>query len=114
MRKVVRFLALAVALATLAPMSGAAQAKIRIAIWAFDNNTERSYWFSDQLGSAARNQIDTAFSNNPTLSAKFTIIERAALELVMKEQGLSTSGAIDPQSAVKVGKLLGVKYIVTG
>ena len=114
MRKAVQFVALAVALAALAPLSGAAQAKIRIAIWEFDNNTERSFWFSDQLGPAARNQIDTAFSNNPTLTSKFTIVERAALELVMKEQGLSTSGALDPQSAAKVGKLLGVKYIVTG
>ncbi|MBA2440346.1 MAG: hypothetical protein H0V50_06695 [Thermoleophilaceae bacterium] len=103
-----------IALATLAPLSGAAQAKIRIAIWEFDNNTERSFWFSDQLGPAARNQIDTAFSNDPTLTAKFTVVERSALALVMKEQGLATSGALDPQSAAKIGKLLGVKYIVTG
>src|SRR5687768_5940825 len=114
MRKVVQFVALAVALAALAPLSGAAQAKIRIAIWEFDNNSERSFWFSDQLGPAARNQIDTAFSNDPTLSSKFTIVERAALDLVMKEQGLAASGMVDPQTAAKVGKLLGVKYIVTG
>jgi curli biogenesis system outer membrane secretion channel CsgG len=114
MRKAVRFVALAIALAALAPVSGAAQAKIRIAIWEFDNNSERSFWFSDQLGPAARNQIDTAFSNDPTLSSKFTIVERAALDLVMKEQGLAASGMVDPQTAAKVGKLLGVKYIVTG
>jgi curli biogenesis system outer membrane secretion channel CsgG len=114
MRKAVQFVALAVALATLAPLSGAAQAKIRIAIWEFDNNSERSFWFSDRLGPAARNQIDTAFSDNPTLTEKFTIVERSAMALIMKEQGLALSGALDPQSAAKVGKLLGVKYIVTG
>ncbi len=114
MRNAARCLAMTIALATLAPLSGAAQAKIRIAIWEFDNNTERSFWFSDQLGPAARNQIDTAFSNDPTLTAKFTVVERSALALVMKEQGLATSGALDPQSAAKIGKLLGVKYIVTG
>jgi curli biogenesis system outer membrane secretion channel CsgG len=114
MPKVIRCLALALALATLVPLSSAAQAKIRIAIWEFANNSERSFWFHDQLGAAARNQIDTAFSNNPTLDAKFTIVERAALDLVMKEQGLGAGGLLDPQSAAKVGKILGVKYIVTG
>jgi hypothetical protein len=66
------------------------------------------------MGPAARNQIDTAFSENSTLSSKFSVIERDKLALVMKEQGLSQSGALDPQSAAKVGKILGVRYIVTG
>jgi hypothetical protein len=34
--------------------------------------------------------------------------------MVMREQGLAASGAVDPQQAAKVGKLLGVKYIITG
>ena len=80
----------------------------------FDNSAERSWWFYDQLGPAARNQIDTAFSENGDLAKRFSVIERDKLELVMKEQGLATSGAVDPQSAAKVGRLLGVKYIVTG
>ena len=80
----------------------------------FDNNAERSWWFYDQLGPAARNQIDTAFSENGELAKRFSVIEREKLALVMKEQGLATSGAVDPQSAAKVGRLLGVKYIVTG
>ena len=33
---------------------------------------------------------------------------------MLKEQGLATSGAVDPTSAAKVGKLLGVKYIILG
>ncbi len=32
----------------------------------------------------------------------------------MKEQGLSSAGALDPQSAAKIGRILGVKYILTG
>lgn len=91
-----------------------AQAKIRVALWDFENNSTRSYWFDDRLGPAARNQIDTAFSENAALREKFSVIERQALELVMKEQGLSAAGALDPQTAAKVGKILGVKYIVTG
>jgi curli biogenesis system outer membrane secretion channel CsgG len=91
-----------------------AQAKIRVALWDFDNNAGTNYWFYDRLGPAARNQIDTAFSENEALREKFTVVERQALELVMKEQGLSAAGAVDPQTAAKVGKILGVKYIITG
>ena len=113
MRKVVRVCAaLALLLSVAAPAM--AQAKIRVALWDFENNTGRSYWFDDRLGPAARNQIDTAFSENAMLREKFTVVERQALELVMKEQGLSTAGVLDPQTAARVGKLLGVKYIVTG
>jgi hypothetical protein len=48
------------------------------------------------------------------LREKFSVIERQALALVLKEQGLSTAGALDPQTAAKVGKILGIKYIITG
>ena len=98
----------------LVPLPAAAQAKIRIAIWDFENNSAGSYWFSHDLGKAARNQIDTFMAENAALSAKFSVVEREKLELVMKEQGLSSAGALDPQSAAKVGRILGVKYIVTG
>jgi curli biogenesis system outer membrane secretion channel CsgG len=91
-----------------------AQAKVRIAIWDFENNAERRWWFHDDLGPAARNQIDTAFSESGELSQQFSIIEREKLDLVMKEQGLGTTGALDAQSAAQVGKLLGVRYILTG
>jgi curli biogenesis system outer membrane secretion channel CsgG len=95
------------------PARSFAQARIPIAIWEFDNNAT-SYWFSKDLGPAARNQIDTEFSENKTLSSKFSVIERNKLNLVMKEQNLATSGAVDPATAAKVGKLLGAKYIVLG
>jgi curli biogenesis system outer membrane secretion channel CsgG len=113
MRKVVRVCAvLALSMAGATP--ALAQAKIRVALWDFDNNAGTNYWFYDRLGPAARNQIDTAFSENEALREKFTVVERQALELVMKEQGLSAAGAVDPQTAAKVGKILGVKYIITG
>lgn len=96
------------------PAEGFAQAKIRVAIWEFDNNAPTSYWYWDQLGPAARNQIDTEFSENKELSATFTILERDKLNLILKEQGLATTGAVDPATAAKVGKLLGVRYIILG
>jgi curli biogenesis system outer membrane secretion channel CsgG len=107
-------LAVAFGLLLVAPASIVAQAKIRIAIWNFENNSEKHWSFSSDLGPAVRNQIETSLSENPTLSARFSVIEREKLDLVMKEQGLSSAGAIDPRSAAKVGKILGVKYILTG
>jgi hypothetical protein len=66
------------------------------------------------MGPAARDHIDTAFSEDSTLSARFGVIEREKLDMILKEQGLATSGALDQQTAAQVGKLLGVRYILTG
>jgi curli biogenesis system outer membrane secretion channel CsgG len=113
MRKLAQVLCVStfVALASTAAFS---QAKIRIAIWDFENHTENRWWFYNDLGPAARNHIDTAMSENATLSAKFSVIEREKLAMVLKEQGLATAGAVDAQTQAKVGKILGVKYILTG
>ena len=91
-----------------------AQGKIRIAIWEIENHAETSWWFHGQMGGAVRNTLDTEFSENRTLSDKFSVVERDKLNLIMKEQGLGASGALDPQTAAKVGKVLGVKYILVG
>jgi curli biogenesis system outer membrane secretion channel CsgG len=96
------------------PASSLAQGKVRIAIWEFDNNAGTSYWFYNQMGPAARNHIDTAFSQDPKLTAMFSVVEREKLGLVLKEQGLAASGAVDPATAAKVGRILGVKYIIMG
>jgi curli biogenesis system outer membrane secretion channel CsgG len=102
------------ALLLVLPAHASAQAKIKVAIWEFENHAETSWWFFRDMGPAARNQIDTEFSENKTLSDKFSVVERDKLALVLKEQGLATSGAVDPASAAKVGKILGVKYIILG
>ena len=74
---------LAAALVLTAPAPLLAQAKIRIAIWDFENHAENHWWFWNDLGPAARNQIDTSFSENAQLSAKFSVIEREKLALVI-------------------------------
>jgi curli biogenesis system outer membrane secretion channel CsgG len=42
------------------------------------------------------------------------VIEREQLKKVMEEQQLGMSGMITPQTAAKIGKLLGCQYIITG
>ena len=114
MRHAHRYLLLCAAFVVGFATQSYAQAKIRVAIWEFDNNAARTYWYWDRLGPAARNLIDTAFSENKLLSNKFSVIERDKLNLVLKEQHLGQSGAVDPATAARVGKILGVKYIILG
>jgi curli biogenesis system outer membrane secretion channel CsgG len=44
----------------------------------------------------------------------FSIIERSALDKIMTEQNFSNSNRADPNSAARLGKLLGVDAIVVG
>lgn len=96
------------------PAQAFAQAKVKVAIWEFENHAETSWWFFKDMGPAARNQIDTEFSENKALSDKFSVIERDKLNLVLKEQNLGATGAVDSTTAAKVGKILGVRYIILG
>ena len=42
------------------------------------------------------------------------IVERERLEDILKELDLASSGKIDPDTAAKVGKLIGARYLVVG
>jgi len=44
----------------------------------------------------------------------FRVFERERLAAIMKEQNLGLSGNITPDTAVQVGRLLGVQYLLTG
>ena len=44
----------------------------------------------------------------------FTVVERAQMEEVLKEQGLQQSGCTTSECAVEVGALLGVDKMITG
>ena len=100
--------------ATLFPAQADAQAKIRIAIWDFENNAEQRWWFWNDLGPAARNYIDTAFFEDPTLSAQFSVIEREKLDMVLKEQGLATSGLSISRLRPKSGRSSGSSTLSRG
>ena len=44
----------------------------------------------------------------------FSVIERAQLDKVIAEQKLSYSELVDPKNAVKIGNLVGAKYVMVG
>jgi len=45
---------------------------------------------------------------------RFNVMERTQLQKVLKEQSLSQTGAVDPETAVEVGKLVGLEAVVIG
>ena len=92
-----------------APSSVFAQAKIRIAVSNFENNSTWSWW-GDNLGRAAADELATQLVQ----TGKYTVIERAQLEAILQEQNLGASGAVTSATAAKVGKLLGVQLLLTG
>jgi TolB-like protein len=47
-------------------------------------------------------------------TGRFDVVERLLLEKILEEQKLGVTGAIDPASAAQLGKILGVKTIVSG
>ncbi len=47
-------------------------------------------------------------------SGKFDVMERAKMESMLEEQKLGMTGMVTPESAAKMGKILGVQFIVVG
>ncbi len=47
-------------------------------------------------------------SKNPFLK----VVDRSSLESMLREQQLGMSGVVDPESAAKAGKLIGLKYVL--
>ncbi len=81
--------------------------KPRIAVIKIQNKT--TYWHG-RLGPSCEDWL----VNNLVNSGNFRVIERAQLESVLAEQGLSLSGGVDDKTAVSVGKLLGCQLILHG
>ena len=95
-------------LAALAYSAAAAAAKPRVAVIEFKDKTSHYSWY--RAGEAAQDMFVTELVK----SGKYRVIDREQLAAIMQEKNLSLSGEIDPKTAVKAGKLLGVEYLVTG
>ncbi|MFH1415054.1 MAG: CsgG/HfaB family protein [Elusimicrobiota bacterium] len=71
---------------------------------------DKSGYHGADIGSGMADMLVTGLVE----TKKFKVIEREALKKVLAEQSLGMSGAVTPQTAARVGKILGVQYIVTG
>lgn len=79
-----------------------------LAILPFYNNSK-----TNKLGHL-RQGLPVIFMDKFIKLGRFTIVERAIIDSVMQELGLQQSGLIDEKTAVKIGKLLGAKYLLLG
>jgi curli biogenesis system outer membrane secretion channel CsgG len=94
--------------------AGPAQAKMRVAVIPFDHTTQHGgwhvYWSWDDISDGVTEMFTTALFK----TGKYSVIERDKLSKVLEEQNLGTSGTINPTTAARVGKVLGVDAIITG
>ncbi|MBD3270940.1 MAG: hypothetical protein GF384_00195 [Elusimicrobia bacterium] len=80
--------------------------KRRVAVIDFQNKTA----YGQRLGDVATDILITELGK----SKKFILVERDKMNRLLEEQKLGMSGVIDPSTAARAGKLLGVNAIVTG
>lgn len=108
-------LALTVAVAFVAsavPSMAQGSKRIAVAVMDFDFGTIDNWWGQYDLGKGMADQVVDALVNDGT----FRVIERKKLDTVLAEQDFSRSDRADPSAAKlsKVGKVLGVRYILAG
>lgn len=101
---------LAVLLFAMAPLAAAEAPKPRIAVLEFKNKAEGYAWQWYRAGEAAQDMFVTELVRR----GNFRVMEREQLAAIMEEKHLSLSGDIDPKTAVKLGKMIGVEYLIAG
>jgi curli biogenesis system outer membrane secretion channel CsgG len=108
----------AVAVAAVACLAGLAHAQSKstrptVAIMDFDYGTVGYHWWGDyDIGKGMADQVVDALLED----GSFRVIERKKLDTVLAEQDFSHSDRADPSAAklTKLGKVLGVRYIIAG
>jgi len=84
-----------------------------VAIMDFDFGTVGYHWWGDyNIGKGMADQVVDALLEE----GSFRVIERKKLDTVLAEQDFSNSDRADPSAAklAKLGKVLGVRYIIAG
>jgi len=88
-------------------VSAVSWAKDRVAVMDFENKSQYGGW---QLGQGASDILTTELVK----ANKFNVMEREKLSVIIKEQNLGTSGRLDTSTVARIGKIIGVEYIITG
>lgn len=93
------------------PVSGA-EKLYKIAVLPFDDGSIQDRWWDGDwdVGKGISDEFVTEFLK----TKKFRLIEREQIDKVMEEQDFGESGRVDTRSAAKIGKILGVQYLVMG
>jgi curli biogenesis system outer membrane secretion channel CsgG len=114
MKKVAVGLAVAMALLGLAgPAAAQAAKRPSVAVMDLEYGTVTDHWWGNyDIGKGVADQIVDELVND----GSFRVIERKKLDTVLAEQDFAASDRADPSAAklAKIGKVLGVKYILSG
>ncbi len=86
--------------------------KKRVAVFVFEDKTDKSFgwWNRKGVGEGMSDMLTTELVK----SGNYRVIERQNLDEILKEQDLGTSGIVTPESAAKLGKVLGAELAVMG
>jgi curli biogenesis system outer membrane secretion channel CsgG len=86
--------------------------RVSVAVMDFDYGTLDRWWGQYDIGKGMADQVVDALVND----GSFRVIERKKLDTVLAEQDFSQSDRADPSAAKlsKVGKVLGIRYIIAG
>lgn len=116
MKRLMLFLSIFLAVLILMPSFGVSQQlariKKRVAVFEFEDKTDHRYhwWTGQSVGRGMADMLVTELVK----TGKYRVIEREALDKLMKEQSLGMTGAVTAESAAKAGKLLGVEIAIVG
>lgn len=81
--------------------------KKRIAVVDFECKAPRSSW---KVGSGMAEMLITALHQ----TGRFIVLERKAIQDVIEEQDLGASGRLRPETAAKIGDILGAQVLIRG
>lgn len=85
--------------------------KKRIAVLEFDNDIQGHWW--DRSWNISRRLTDMV-TTELMKTNRFIVVERGALDEILAEQDLGSSGRIRRETAAKVGELLGAQVLIKG
>src|SRR6187397_2118479 len=108
-KSLVAVLCCALLVGAVAAVQAASSDKPRIAVLEFKNKADNQWW-----GHGGAEAAQDVFVTELVKSGKFTVVDRERLDAMMQEKGLQQSGDIDPKTAIKLGKILGLNYLLTG
>jgi curli biogenesis system outer membrane secretion channel CsgG len=105
--------AIAVLLAFVSPVEAQKSKRPQIAVMDFDYGTVHDRWWGEyDIGKGMADQVVDELVND----GSFRVIERKKLDTILAEQDFAHSDRAAPSAAKmsRIGKVLGVRYILTG
>jgi curli biogenesis system outer membrane secretion channel CsgG len=87
--------------------------RVKVAVMDFDYGTITNHWWgTSDIGKGMADQVVDGLVNDGSV----IVVERKKLDTVLAEQDFAQSDRADPSAAklAKIGKVLGIKYIISG